>query len=105
MPKVNNITLEQLTAAKEDEKEHDGHKIFPLPPLQKEKGSRKRKTTGKKICSTDECNNLAVKNGVCWRHGAKDLMGQSAKKKKKKTANGGDNSSQKTVSRKNPSKK
>ena len=81
MPKVNN-TLEQLTAAKEDEKEHDGHKIFPLPPLQKEKGSRKRKTTGKKICSADECNNLAVKNGVCWRHGAKDLVEQSAKKKK-----------------------
>lgn len=97
MPTVNNITLEQLTAAKEDEKEH----YFPLPPLRKEKGSRKRKTTGKKICSTDECNNLATKNGVCWRHGAKDLMGQSAKKKK--TANG-DKSTQKTVSR-NPSKK
>src|SRR6056300_1198936 len=104
MPKVNNITSEQLMAAKEDEKGHDGHKIFPLPPLQKEKRSRKRKTTGKKICSTDECNNLAVKNGVCWRHGAKVLVEQSAKKKKK-TANNGDNSSQKTVSRKNPPKK
>lgn len=103
MPTVNNITLEQLTAAKEVEKEHDAHKTsFPLPPLRKEKGSRKRKTTGKKICSTDECNNLAIKNGVCWRHGAKDLVEKSAKKKKK-TAND-DKSTQKTVSR-NPSKK
>lgn len=44
------------------------------PSQQKQKSDNKRK-----ICSTHECNNVAVKNGVCKRHGAKKPVGHDIK--------------------------
>ncbi len=44
------------------------------PSQQKQKSDNKMK-----ICSTHECNNVAVKNGVCKRHGAKEPVGHDIK--------------------------